>query len=127
MKRSSGKLKKDAENVDINVVTKVFKKGRFSVKAETAIYTAYDGYQIRDSAEAERNLMRAVLRSAMEDLRKSGEPYRDAKRYFLAADEQYLFSFRSVCSHLNLCPKTMLAVLGLNDELYGKQKATAPG
>ena len=85
------------------------------MSSETAIYTAYDDHQGKDSAEAEKNLMRAILQSAMEDIRKRGEPYRDARRYFLSRDDYYLFSFLSVCHHLDLCPRTIRTLIGLSN------------
>ncbi len=80
---------------------------------EGSVYIAYDDHEGFDSALAEKNLMRAILKTAMEDIRKRGEPYREARRYLLSNDERYLFSFMSVCGHLNLCPKTIRRVLGL--------------
>ena len=57
--------------------------------------------------------MRAVLRTAMDDLTKKGEVYRDARRFFLSREEYYLYSFMSICYHLDLCPKTIYTILGL--------------
>ena len=84
---------------------------------ETAIYVAFDDHQAKDTAEGERNLMRAILRSAMEDIRKCGEPQREARRYFLSEEEGYLYSFLSVCYHLNLCPRTIRTLLGITEDL----------
>ena len=83
------------------------------MEKETQIFVAYEEHDSFDIAEAEKNLMRAILKSAMDDFRKKGEPYRDARRYLLADEEQYLYSFKSVCYHLNLCPKTIRRVLGI--------------
>lgn len=80
-----------------------------------AIYAAYDGHKGQDSAEAEKNLMRAILRTAMEDIQKRGEPYRDARRYLMGNDDLYLYSFLSVCHHLELCHKTVRTIVGLTD------------
>lgn len=97
------------------------------VKADSAIYTAFDDYTHRDPAESERNLMRAILRGALEDIRKRGEPYRDARRYLMAREEAYLFSFESVCQHLNLCPKSIRFVLGLiNDHRLQQSIEASP-
>ena len=63
---------------------------------EGSVYIAYDDHEGFDSALAEKNLMRAILKTAMEDIRKRGEPYREARRYLLSNDERYLFSFMSV-------------------------------
>lgn len=83
------------------------------MRADTAIYVAHDDFVKRDSAEPERNLMRAILRSAMEDMRKRGEAYRDARRYFMSNEDFYVYSFLSICYHLDLCPRTIRTVLGL--------------
>lgn len=80
---------------------------------EGSVYIAYDDHEYFDSALAEKNLMRAILKTAMEDIRKRGEPYREARRYLMSNEEAYLYSFLSVCNHLNLCPKTIRRVLGL--------------
>lgn len=84
-----------------------------SSKNEEIIFTAYEDYQVWDSATPEKNLMRSILRSAMDDLKKHGEYHRDAKRFFLSNEDKYLFSFTSICNHLNLCPKKVRIELGL--------------
>lgn len=84
--------------------------------ADTAIYSAFDDFLVKDPAIAERNLMRAILRTAFEDIRKRGEAYRQARQYVLSNDEQYLYSFKSICNHLSLCPQTIRARLGLTKE-----------
>lgn len=80
---------------------------------DTAIETAYEDYQVWDSATPEKNLMRAILRSAMDDIKRRGEAYRDAKRFFLCEDDQYLFSFVSICYNLELCPNRVRRILGV--------------
>lgn len=85
--------------------------------AETAIFVAHDDFSKRDAAESEKNLMRAVLQTAMEDIKKKGEVYRDARRYFSSRDDFYLYSFLSICYHLELCPRTIRTLVGLNEEL----------
>ncbi|MFN8389361.1 MAG: hypothetical protein U0136_03635 [Bdellovibrionota bacterium] len=89
---------------------------RNRVRPETAIFIAHEDYNKRDVAEAEKNLMRAILQTAMEDIRKKGEVYRDARRYFTSKDEYYLYSFLSICYHLDLCHRTIRTVIGLGDE-----------
>lgn len=82
-------------------------------KHDVALESAFDDHQIRDTASAERNLMRAILRSAMDDLSKRGEPQRQARTFFLSEDDYYLYSFPSICSHLGLCAKTIRNRLGI--------------
>ena len=79
----------------------------------TAIYVAYDDYESFDPALPERNLLRAILLTAMADLRKEGEVKRKATEYFLNQDESYIFSFRCVCNFLDIDPKQILMVTGL--------------
>ena len=82
-------------------------------KPETAIYTAYDDFKQIDHALPERNLMRAMLTLAMDDIRAGGDRARDASRYILEERDDYLYSFISICNHLELCPRTIRRVLGL--------------
>lgn len=82
---------------------------------DVAIFTAFDDHVAMDIAEAEKNLMRAILKSAMEDVRKTGDPGKEARRYLMSNDDGYLYSFTSVCKHLDLCPKTIRTVVGLVD------------
>lgn len=74
---------------------------------DVAIHTAYDDYKALDVAEAEKNLMRAILKSALDDYNKSGDPGKESRRYINSDDESYLYSFLCVCHHLGLCPVTV--------------------
>ena len=85
------------------------------MKEETTIFIAHEECVSLDIAESEKNLMRAILRTAMDDINKQGELARDARRYFLGGDDEYLYSFRNVCNSLELCPKTILTIVGLHD------------
>ena len=82
-------------------------------KADTAIFSAFEDHVSKDPAIGERNLMRAILRTAFEDLNKRGEPYRMARLFLLSEDVSYVYSFRSICSVLALCPHTIRTRLGL--------------
>lgn len=88
------------------------------IKSDTAIHTAYDDHKPLDPAEPEKNLMRAVLRCAMDDISRSGEPYRDARNFFLLEDEFYIYSFKSICYHLDLCEKTIRQIVGLAETAH---------
>jgi hypothetical protein len=79
----------------------------------TAIYVAYEEYVPRDPVAPERGLLIAVLLSALADLRHEGEDGRRAAEYLLSPEEDYLFSFRSVCGFLDIDPGKILMVLGL--------------
>ena len=80
---------------------------------DVAIHTPYDDFKALDIAEAEKNLMRAILKSALDDYDKSGDPGKEARRYIDSNDDSYLYSFLCVCRHLELCPKTIRTVVGL--------------
>jgi hypothetical protein len=87
-------------------------------RAETAVYIAFEDYVPLDPAEPEKNLMAAILKSAFDDLKKQGAPYREAKDYFLSNDTKYIYSFINVCLHLGLCYKTIRALMGLNGNYF---------
>jgi len=84
------------------------------MKADSAIFTAFDDFKGIDSAEPERNLMRSILSLAMDDMKRGGNKTRDARRFFLSNDSEYLLSFLSICYHLNLCPQTIRILVGLS-------------
>ena len=80
---------------------------------ETSVYVAFEDAEPLDSAHPEKRLLRAILLSALSDLKKAGDPSRQAIQYFLNQSEEYIFSFRSVCSYLEIDPKRVLQVAGL--------------
>jgi len=82
-------------------------------RKNTAIYEAYDENEPFDAALPEKNLLRAILLTAMNDLTKPGDPARKATEFFLNKSEDYIFSFRSICNHLDIDPRTILIVTGL--------------
>ena len=82
-------------------------------RKNTAIYIAYDDFEPLDIALPEKNLLKAILLTAMADLKKQGIVGRRAMEYFLNPDEDYLFSFRSVCAFLDVDPEKLLGVVGL--------------
>ena len=79
----------------------------------TTIYLAYEDYDAFDPARPERNLLRAVLISAMSDLRKRDSSSVKAREFFLSQGEEYLFSFQSICNFLDLDSKLVLMISGL--------------
>jgi len=80
---------------------------------DTAIYIAYEDFQPLDTALPEKNLLRAILTTAMSDLKKSGEPKRKAVEFFLNTEDDYIFSFQSICNLLDLNPGRILTVTGM--------------
>lgn len=79
----------------------------------TAIYLGFEEYVPHDPALPERNLLRAILLTAMSDLKRPGEAQREAADFFMSTDESYVFSFVSICNHLDIDPKRVLMVTGL--------------
>jgi hypothetical protein len=81
----------------------------------TAIYTAFDDLEQPEIITPERNLLRAVLLNAVADLRRPGDFHRKATEYFLSREEDYVFSFHSVCGYLNIDPRQILVLVGLEN------------
>lgn len=84
-----------------------------SEKRNTAIFTAYDDQEAPELATPEKNLLRAILLNAVSDMNRDGEFSRKARDYFLSKEDDYLFSFQSVCSFLNINPHHILIIVGL--------------
>lgn len=84
------------------------------VRIDSAIYTAFEEHIQYDYSEPEKNLMRAILRTAIEDFERKDNGYANAIRFFTSRDDQYVYSFRNICNHLNLCAETILRVTGIS-------------
>lgn len=78
--------------------------------------TAYEDVVPFDPSQPEKNLLRAILLSAIADARKPGLAGRKACEFLLSREEDYILSFRAICSHLNVDPKQILYVTGLLPE-----------
>ena len=84
----------------------------------TVVITAYDE-EASDPIRPEKNLLLAILVSAMNDLKNKGRVGRQAQEFFLNDDQEYVFSFRAICDQLEVSPDKILMVTGLhpqNDE-----------
>ena len=79
----------------------------------TAIYIGFDDFEQAELATPEKNLLRAILLNAIADVNRPGEYSRRAKDYFLSKEDDYIFSFQSVCSFLNINPHHILVLTGL--------------
>ena len=84
-----------------------------SEKRNTAIFVAYDDSEAPELATPERNLLRAVLLNAISDMNREGEFSRKARDFFLSKEDDYLFSFQSICSFLSINPHHILILVGL--------------
>ena len=78
-------------------------------------HVAHEDHVAYDPAEAERNLLRAVLMSAMTDIKKSGEAKRQATEFFMSEEDDYLFSFKSICAFLNIDADKIVRVTGVGE------------
>ena len=87
----------------------------------TAIYIAFEDHDPNDPALPEKNLLRAILLTAMSDLKKEGDSCRKATEYFLSTEEDYIFSFRSVCNFLDIDAEQVLVVTGLKQGRAGER------
>lgn len=79
----------------------------------TAIFVAYDDDEPFDVARPERELLRAILVSALSDLKRPGEEGRSATEYLLSPEDDYVFSFRAICDFLNVDPNKILCISGI--------------
>lgn len=82
----------------------------------TAIYVANEDNPPYDPARPEKSLLKAILISALNDIKKNGDVKRQAEEFFLNQDEEYVFSFRSICSYLSVDPGKVLMLTGLTGE-----------
>lgn len=79
----------------------------------TAIYVGFEDYEQAEMATPERNLLRAILLNAVADINRPGEFSRRARDYFMSKEDDYVFSFQSVCGFLNINPHHILILVGL--------------
>ena len=85
-------------------------------KRNTAIYTAFDDYDSTELPIPEKSLLRAILLNAIADMNRQDEHSRKARDYFLSKEDDYIFSFQAVCSYLNIDPKNILILVGLQQD-----------
>jgi hypothetical protein len=74
--------------------------------------------------DALSELMRAMILRTVEDYNSGGELQEEAIFYMEDDDEEYIFSFRSVCLHLNLDPdKTRFAIMNATHRISTRRRA----
>lgn len=96
-------------------------------KRNTAIYTAFDDVDPTDIALPEKGLLRAILLNAIADMNREDEYSRRAREYFLSKEDDYIFSFQAVCSYLNVNPRHILILVGLEDMPNSNTQAVSSG
>ncbi len=89
---------------------------------ETQILIAYEDFEPEDFSRPEKNLLLAVLLTAMTDLKVAGDSRHRAIEYFLHPEDDYIFSFRGVCNHLQVDPVRILRFTGLLGRFQSEEK-----
>lgn len=84
---------------------------------DVAVFSAFEDVIPWDPANPEKNLLRAMLLTAMNDIKKKGKVSELAQEYFLNEDDSYPFSFLSVCNILGIDAVSILRTVGL-DQAY---------
>ena len=96
----------------------------------TAIYIGFEDFEQTEMVLPEKNLLRAILLNAISDIHRPGDVSRKAREYFLSKEDDYIFSFQSVCSFLNINPHHILILVGLEHSdrypLVNRQKQPEP-
>ena len=69
-------------------------------------------------------LMRAIILRAIEDFNSTGEHHDEAIEYLCDEDEEYIFSFVSICRHFGLDPdKTRRAIMFAEHRISTRRRA----
>lgn len=72
----------------------------------------------------ENELMRAIILRAIEDFKGKGEHYQDAIDFFNDEDEDYVFSFASICKFLGFNPqKTRDSIINAEHKISTRRRA----
>lgn len=83
---------------------------------KTAVaHVGFEELEPADPSQPEKELLRAILVTALNDVKKSGDEKRKATEFFLSPDDDYIFSFLSICDYLKLDAKRILVVAGLGN------------
>jgi len=97
----------------------------FSTYREFTGFKAFDGYRPLDEAVPEKNLMWTVLKTALDDLRKSGQLYEDAYEYLMDDSQEYLYAFTNVCEYFGFSPERIRRYLELEDDIGDRDNSSA--
>ena len=86
-------------------------------KKETKIVNLDTENRGFDFSEPEKELMLAILKSAVTDLEKGDKASMlKAKRFFLNQENDYIFSFLSICELLSVTPGKIIEETGLAND-----------
>lgn len=74
--------------------------------------------------DALSELMRAMILRAVEDYNSSSEFRQEAIEYMEDEEEEYVFSFRSICKHFDIDPaKTRFAIMNAKHRISTRRRA----
>ena len=74
--------------------------------------------------DAINELMRAMVLRVVDDFNSIGELHDEAVEYMMDDDEEYLFSFYSICKHMNLDPvKTRNKIMYAESKISTRRRA----
>lgn len=90
------------------------------------MFTAYEDIIPWDASTPEKNLLRAMLITAMADYKKKGKVQRLAHEYFTNPNDTYPFSFRAVCRYLDVDAEEILRTVGLLERGQQMSKQEPP-
>lgn len=81
-------------------------------------------YLLGTGYDAVNELMRAIVLRTVEDYNSEGEFAEEAVAYMSDEDEEYIFSFRSICKHLGMDPdKTRYAIMNATHRISTRRRA----
>lgn len=83
---------------------------------KVAVHTAFEEIEAFDPTTPEKNLLRAILLGALHDLKKTVEEQKRATEFLLSPEDDYVFSFLSICDYLKIDPHKVLLIAGLEEQ-----------
>jgi hypothetical protein len=83
-------------------------------------FKGFEEFEPYDTSNPEKELLRAILVGALNDVKKKGYEKRKATEFFLSPEDDYIFSFLSICDFLRVNPNKVLVVAGLKESTEGE-------
>ncbi len=77
-------------------------------------YVGFEELEPFDPSQPEKELLRAILVTALNDVKRGGDDRRRATEFFLSPEDDYIFSFLAICDYLKIDHKRVLKVTGLD-------------
>jgi len=69
-------------------------------------------------------LMRAIILRTIEDYNSAGEIHDEAVEYMFSNEEEYIFSFAAICTHLGMDPeKTRYCIMNATHRISTRRRA----